>query len=208
MFNELQDLLGLQADTIADVPLVVPFVINDRSMLPKEFPISKTETEEELKRFSLPWIRAKITRKKTVKKEYRTEIIIEPQKTGTVMRLHPLITKIDQEDLEKISVNQDRPFDEAAPGIMAKYHDVIVEAICIGIYNRKGPFPEYMPEFLRENCTWKDLHYFLNAILFRMGTLSFINSTTLLTKMGPGAEEIIALQKNLESHGKERLMTG
>ena len=129
-----------------------------------------------------------------------TSIIIEPQKVGTVFRLLPLISKIDKEDLEQLTVNNDRDFDEAAPKIIAKYGDIIIELICIGHHNRKGQYPKYMPEFFRENCTWKDLHFFLNAILFRMGSTAFINSTTMLTKVGPGAAEMIALQKNLESH--------
>jgi len=168
MTDELQKLLDLQADSIADIPLEVPFEAHDRSMLPEE---------------------------KTMDK-----IVIEPQKVGTVFRLIPLINKIKKEDLEKISVNTERDFDESAPELFAKYGEIIIEVICIGLHNRKGTYPEYMPEFLKENCTWGDLHFFLNAILFRMGTIAFINSTTELMKVGPGAVEMIALQKkNLET---------
>ena len=130
-------------------------------------------------------------------------IKIEPLKVGTVFRINPLLIKIDKEDLKKISVNIERDFDESAPEIFEKYSDLIIQIICIGIHNRKGNYPEYMPEFLKENCRWKDLHMLLNAVVFRMGTLAFIDSTTILTKVGPGAAEIIALRENLESWNKE-----
>lgn len=178
MVEEFQKLLELQADSIADIPLEVPFDINDTSMLDKDFPMTMENGKAS------------------------TKIVIEPQKVGTVQRLTPLIMRIDKEDLEKVTVNTERDFDESAPELFAKYADVIIEIICVGLHNRKGPYPKYMPEFLKENCTWRDLHFFLNAILFRMGTLAFIDSTTMLTKVGPGAAEIIALQNNLESWRK------
>jgi len=179
MVDEFQKLLELQADSIADIPLRIPFEIHDSSMLPENFP-AKKETREE-------------------REILTSEIVIEPQKVGSFFRMYHLISKIDKEDLEKISVSQERDFDESAPEIIAKYGPVIIEIICVGIHNKKGEYPKYMPEFIRENCTWKDLHFFLNAILFRIGTLSFINSTTALMRVGPGAEEMIALQKNLDS---------
>jgi len=127
------------------------------------------------------------------------KIRITPLKVGTVFRITPLLSKIKKEDLEKISVSKDRDFDERAPELFEKYGDLIIQVVCIGIHNRRGEYPRYMPEFLKENCRWKDLHLLLNAILFRMGTLAFIDSTTEVMKVGPGAAEIIALQKNLKS---------
>lgn len=130
-------------------------------------------------------------------------IKIESLKVGTVFRINPLLTRIDKEDLKKISVNNERDFDESAPEIFEKYSDLIIQVICIGIHNRKGNYPEYLPEFLKENCRWKDLHMLLNAVIYRMGTLAFIDSTIMLMKMGPGAAEIIALRENLESWTKK-----
>jgi hypothetical protein len=132
------------------------------------------------------------------------KIRITPLKVGTVLRITPLLGKIKTHDLEKISVNRDRDFDESAPELFDKYSDLIIEVICIGIHNRKSSYPDYMPGFLKENCLWKDLHMLLNAILYRMGTLAFIDSTTALMKVGPGAAETIALQRNLESWSKSR----
>jgi len=205
MVNEFQKLLELQADSIADVPLLVPFEVTDRSMLPDDFPLETKENEpKKIKKFSRQWVKKVVTGVDPSPVEYTTQIVIEPQKAGTVFRLIPLIAKIKQEDMEKVTVNTERDFDEAAPALIGKYGDIIIQAICLGIHNRKGPYPEYMPEFLRENCTWKDLHFFLNSILFRMGTIAFTKSTTMLMKVGPGAEETIALQKaNLESHLEE-----
>jgi len=167
MIDELQNILDLQADSIAELPFIVPFEVEDRSMLPEGVVIDK--------------------------------ISIYPLKVGTVFRIIPQISKIRKEDLEKISVNPERDFDESAPEVMGQHGDVIIEVICLGIHNKKGAYPEYYPEMLRENCTWKELHLLLNAVLFRFGTMAFIGSTTALMKVGPGAEEIIALQKNLES---------
>lgn len=175
MVDQFQKLLELQADSIADIPLKIPFEIQDSTMLPDEFPTTK-ENEKLM-----------------------TEIVIEPQKVGTVFRFLPLVSKIKKEDLAKITVSLERDFDESAPEVMARYGDTILEVICLGIHNRKTPYPDYLPVFLKENCTWKDMHFLLNAILFRMGTMAFINSTIRLTEMGPGAEELIALQTNLES---------
>jgi len=172
MADELQKILELQADSIADIPFCVPFEVEDSSMLPEGVTIDK--------------------------------ITIHPLKVGTVFRIIPLIGKIFKKDLEKITVNMERDFDEAAPGVIGKYGETIIEIICLGIHNRKGAFPGYMPEFLKENCRWKDLHLLLNAVLFRMGTRAFTDSTTALMRVGPGAEEIIALQRNLESWRAER----
>lgn len=179
MVDGFQKLLELQADSIADIPLRIPFLIYDSSMLPEDFPIKKEVIDEDEKMIC--------------------EIIIEPQKVGTFFRMYPLISRIKEADLEKIIVNEKKDFDKDAPKVIADYGDVLVDIICIGIHNKKGTYPSFWPEFIRENCTWKDIHFFLNAILFRIGTMAFTDSTTLLKKVGPGAAEKIALQKNLES---------
>lgn len=127
------------------------------------------------------------------------KILIYPLTAGTVFRITSIIAQIDQDDLDGITVNKDRDYNEKAPELFGKYGDVILDAIAVGIHNKKEPPPEYLKEYLQENCTWKDLHVLLNAILYRMGTLAFINSTTESMKVGLKAEEIIALQKNLNS---------
>ena len=180
MVNELQEILKHQAESIVDLPHKIPFVINDSSMLREDFPVIKKDDQT------------------------FTELVIIPAKVVTFLRIYPLIAKIEKEDLEKITVTPERPFDEAAPEIMVKYTDVIIEIICIGLHNRRGEYPEYMPDFIRENCAFRDLHVILNAILFRLGTMAFIDSTTILMKVGPGAEEMIALQKNLTSWQMEK----
>lgn len=127
------------------------------------------------------------------------KILIYPLTAGTVFRITSIITQIDQEDLDGITVNKDRDYNEKAPELFGKYGDIILDAIALAIHNKKEPPPQYLKEFLQENCTWKDLHVLLNAILYRMGTLAFISSTTDMKKVGLKAEEIIALQKNLNS---------
>ena len=120
-------------------------------------------------------------------------IVISPAKVGTVFRITPLIAKIDTEDLDKITVSHKRKFAAEAVELFGKYGDVILEIICLGIHNQQDEYPEYLKPFLVTNCTWEDLHILLNAILFRLGTLGFINSTTAVTKVGlMDAEEMIA----------------
>jgi len=129
------------------------------------------------------------------------EIVITPAKVGTVFRITPLLAKIDQADLDNITVNHERKFAAAAVELFEKYSDVILEVVCLGIHNKIGDYPDYLKDFLKANCTWEDLHILLNAILFRLGSLGFINSTTRMSKVGlTDAAEMIALQKNLESH--------
>ena len=180
MVDELQRLLEIQAETITDHPHRIPFVINDSSMLPEDFPVTKKDDQT------------------------FTELVIIPAKVGTFLRIYPLIAKIEKEDLEKITVSPERAFDVNAPEIMLKYTEVIIEIICIGLHNRRGEYPEYMPEFIKENCAFRDLHVILNAILFRLGTMAFTDSTTMLMKVGPGAEGMIALQENLTSWKEEK----
>jgi len=127
------------------------------------------------------------------------KILIYPLTAATVFRITSVIGQIDQEDLDAITVNKERDYHERAPELFGKYGDVVLDAITLGIHNKKEPPPDYLKEYLQENCTWKDLHVMLNATLYRMGTLAFINSTTEMKKVGLKAEEIIALQKNLKS---------
>ncbi len=129
------------------------------------------------------------------------EIIIHPLKVATVERIYPFYSKIEKEDLQSIVVkeDQDKDPDELTSEVIEKYKDVIVEIICLGIHNHSSPYPEYMPEFLKANCPWEDLHFMFNSVLYRMGTRSFVRCVSLLMRVGPGAAEMIALQKNLES---------
>ena len=173
MENEILRLLSLQSSLITDVPLEIPFTVENNSMLPEGIKMDS--------------------------------ITIHPLKVGTVFRISPLIAKIDIKDLEKIAVSKDQKYDPSIQDLFGKYADTILEIICLGIHNRKNPYPDYLKEFLKENCTWEDLHIILNGILFRMGAMSFINSTTALTSVGlMDAAEIIALRKNLERWQESR----
>jgi hypothetical protein len=126
-------------------------------------------------------------------------ITINPLKVGTVMRITPLCAEIKKEEFEKIAANKEIPFHPEAPALIEKHASVIIKIICHGIHNKKGKYQGYMEGFLEQNFTFQDLHVLLNAILFRMGTLSFTKSTTDLIKVGLESTEIIAMQRNLES---------
>lgn len=131
------------------------------------------------------------------------KIIIYPLKVGTVHKISSLAKEIDFDDFKKITVSQKSTFHPLAPDLFQKYSGVILDIICTGIHNKKGPYPDYLKKFIQENFTWDELHVFLNAIMFRMGTLSFINSTILLKRVGlQSSMEIIAMQKNLKSWEK------
>lgn len=128
-----------------------------------------------------------------------SQIIIHPLKVGTVMRISPLCSEIPEKDFEKISSNKDVAFHPEAPALMEKYSGTILKIICHGIHNKKGKYPGYMEKFLQMNFTFQDLHVLLNAVLFRMGSVSFTESTIDIRKMGLEGMEIIAMQKNLKS---------
>jgi hypothetical protein len=127
------------------------------------------------------------------------QITIYPLKVGTVMRISPLCREIPEKDLEKLSASKDVAFHPEAPALMEKYSGVIVKIICHGIHNKKGKYPGYMERFLQMNFTFQDLHVLLNAVLFRMGTISFTDSTIATQKMGLESMEIIAMQQNLKT---------
>lgn len=129
------------------------------------------------------------------------KITIKPIKTRTVSQLTPLLLQLDKEELNKITANKDKDFNPESVEVFQKYHDLIMQIICIGIHNSKGSPPEWFRELLEANFTWNDLHIFLNAILFRMGNQSFHNSIILTSRMSPMDDRgMIALQKNLTSH--------
>jgi len=126
-------------------------------------------------------------------------IKIYPLKVGTVIRVSGKISEISDEDLETITAIQDVPVSTRAYVAIGKYSDTVIDIICLGIHNQKSAYPEYLHEFIKENCTHEDLFVLLNAVLYRMGTMSFINSTTEMKKVGLQNMEIIAMRKNLES---------
>jgi len=131
------------------------------------------------------------------------KISVYPLKVGTAQRIAAISSGILLEDLDRITVNENAAFDPKAPEIFRKYSDSILDIVCIGIHNKQSQFPEYLKKYLEANCTWEDLHILLNAVLFRMGTMSFISSTTDLKRVGLQSDmELIAMQKNLKSWGK------
>jgi len=132
------------------------------------------------------------------------KIEIFPLKVATVEKITPILVKLKQSDLDKITVSSERDFEPEAPEIFSAHMQDIIEIICLGVHNKKGPYPEYYPEFLKENFTWKELHVLLNAITFRMGYLSFLKSTAEVMKAGPGTMEIIAMEENLQEIRKSQ----
>ena len=129
------------------------------------------------------------------------KITIKPIKVRTVAQMIPLLVSIDSEDLQKITTDKTRPFDADAVTMFEKYNDTILNILCIGIHNKQGTAPDWFKEMLQVNFTWQELHVFLNAILYRMGSQPFQNSIILSNRMSPMDDKgIIAMSKNLKQH--------
>lgn len=133
-------------------------------------------------------------------KEAGESIKITPVTVATWFKLKPLLAHISKEDIKIItSKNKETPFDDEIRDIFIKYDELLFEIVCIGIHNKQGEMPEWFKDVLKDSCTWEDIYILLNAILFRLKTMSFFNSITVLKAVSPlGEEEIIALQKNKE----------
>ncbi len=169
--EQIGQILHLEADSVTERPIRIPFSVADKTHLPEG---------------------------KEVK-----EIVITPLKVRTWFRIKPLLLKIEKEDLNKITSNEQRAFDSEAPEIFSKYDKLLIDIICIGIHNKNTDQPSWFKDVLIDNCQWQDLHILLNAILFRLGTNPFYRSITQLQRVSPISEaEIIALQKNAASWTK------
>ena len=133
-------------------------------------------------------------------KEVGDTIIVRPATVRTWFKLKPLLVLIEREHLSKIVSVGESSFSDETRDIMCKYDDLIFEIVCIGIHNETGDMPEWYKDVLRDSCTWEDILILFNAIVYRLGTTSFLNTITAALAVSPlGEEEIIALQKNKES---------
>jgi hypothetical protein len=127
-------------------------------------------------------------------------IIIHPATVSTWFRLKPLFAMIDSKDLEIAKAANGKDFNSEIADVMEKYDKLILEIICIGIHNNDGDMPEWFKKVLRDSCTWEDIYILFNAIVFRLGTSSFLNTIIAMEAVSPLDErEIIALQKNKET---------
>ncbi|NDV81331.1 hypothetical protein [Bacteroides sp. 51] len=133
-------------------------------------------------------------------KEVGDSIVIRPATVRTWFKLKPLLVLIEKEDLGKIVSVGENSFSDATRDIMCKYDELIFEIVCIGIHNEVGDIPEWLKNVLKDSCTWEDILILFNAIVYRLGTTSFLNTITAALAVSPlGEEEIIALQENKES---------
>lgn len=130
-------------------------------------------------------------------KEVGESIVITPITVRTWFKLKPYFVHIDKGDLDKIIVKKGVKFDSEISDIITKYDELLFEFICIGIHNKKGDMPVWFKEVLKDNCTWEDINILFNAIVYHIGSTSFLNSITALRTVSPLDErEIIALQEN------------
>lgn len=126
-------------------------------------------------------------------------IEITPITVRTWFRLKPLLLLIDRADLEQLLV-RDGDFSPEILRVMAKYDDLVLRIILLGIHNKPGDPPAWFGEVLRDNSTWEDLALLLNAVLLRLCYNPFCNTITTLANVSPMSEtEIIALERNAES---------
>lgn len=131
-------------------------------------------------------------------------IVIKPITVRTWFSIKPLLVLIEQSDLNNLIQKQDSEFNSDLSMLMSKYDNLLFDIVCMGIHNKKGYMPDWFKNVLKDNCTWEDIYIILNAILFRLGGSSFLNSITALKAVSPLSErEIIALQKNKEKWGSK-----
>ena len=133
-------------------------------------------------------------------KKLGDSIVITPLTVRSWFRIKPLLLHIDKQDREILTANKDTGFKNEIADLMAKYDEIILEIVCLGIYNKRGNMPAWFREVLKDNCTWEDIYILLNAILFRIGCNPFSRTITALEAVSPlDEEELIALQKNNET---------
>lgn len=127
-------------------------------------------------------------------------IVIKPLTVRTWFRIKPLILEINHDDYKKIVHSEYQIPDMEIMQLLEKYDSVLMEILFLGIHNQPGEMSEWYKNALIDNCTWKDIHILLNAILFRIGQQSFSKSIITVRNVSPMTElELIAAQKNLES---------
>lgn len=124
-------------------------------------------------------------------------IVINPITVRTWFRLKPLLAMIEKEDTDKLKAFKNVEFNLEIESLMVKYDGLLFEIVCIGIHNKPDDMPKWFKDVLQDSCSWEDIYILLNAILFRLGSVSFMNSITALKAVSPLDErEMIALQEN------------
>lgn len=124
-------------------------------------------------------------------------ITISPATVRTWFRLKPLLAQIEKHNYRALVASDRVEFDDNLRVIMAKYDIILFEIACIGIHNKEGDMPKWFREVLLDSCSWEDIYILVNAILFRIGSTSFINSIIALKAVSPlDEEEMIALHEN------------
>lgn len=166
----VQFLFQLEADTITEKPVRIPFDFPDKTSMPEGQMLDDIITINPLT--TRTWFSIKPLILKIEKEDFEALLEVE----GKVIPEYDLIQ------------------------LMAKYDELLFDIICIGIHNQKTDPPAWFREVLKDNSNWKDIYILLNAVLYRVGYNPFYNSITTLRNVSPLTEpELIAAQKNLES---------
>ena len=128
-------------------------------------------------------------------------IVITPVTVGTWFRIRPLLLSIDKDDLDKLVAREGKGiFTAETAEVMERYDKALFDIVCIGLHNRSGDMPAWFRDTLRDNCTWEDIYVLMNALFYRLGHNSFINTITAVQAVSPSGEaETIALQENRKS---------
>lgn len=166
----VQFLFQLEADTITEKPVRIPFDFPDKSSVPEGQVLDDIIVINPLT--TRTWFAIKPLILRIEKEDFEALLEVE----GKVIPEYDLIQ------------------------LMAKYDELLFDIICIGIHNQKTDPPAWFREVLKDNSTWKDIYILLNAVLYRVGYNPFYNSITTLRNVSPLTEpELIAAQKNLKS---------
>ena len=166
----VQFLFQLEADTITEKPVRIPFDFPDKTSVPDGKVLDDIITINPL--------------------TTRTWFAIKPLILRIEKEDFEALLEVDGKDIPEYDLIQ----------LMAKYDELLFDIICIGIHNKKTDPPAWFREVLKDNSIWKDIYILLNAVLYRVGYNPFYNSITTLRNVSPLTEpELIAAQKNLES---------
>lgn len=173
----IKKLFFLESETVTDNAIEIPFEFSNKESIPEG-------------------------------KNVGQSIVMSPITVRTWFKIRPLILSIEQEDFNKLieKEKETKTPDAELIETMAKYDELLLDIVTIGIHNKKSNPPKWFRDVLKDNCTWKDIYVLLNAILFRIYYNPFCNSITMLKNVSPLTEaEIIAAQKNLESWTSDQL---
>lgn len=117
------------------------------------------------------------------------KLVFEPLKFGTMMKLQPLLSRLEDlselvndDNIECSILSNDIKFLGKQLEIIEKNSDLIIEILCIAYHNTKGEYSQESKDMFMYNLSTKEIYLLLRAIISRLDTKSFTNSTIMIKK--------------------------